>query len=534
MNNVRKTSKVLALLMAMILTVSLFVTATPVLAIEPDATGSITVSGVEDGVTVSAYRLMTVKVNANGQPQDPVYTWVSEIADWVSSEYPQYIDTANNSVKDAFNNDDLSAEEKAEFYDKLAAEIKSNKGSLNIAGTCTGNGTIEKLPMGNYLILIEKGMKVYRPSAVNLVPVWNEDTSAWVMSEAEVVVKSSEPSITKTVNDKEADNETIGKNVSFKVVTDVPQFPANALAKNYEISDTLPGGLTLDATTIAVKGIKGEDETDLAAGAYTLTTTDAKRHDNTPVTFNIKFTYDQIKAYDKIEVTYTAMLNGSAVLVTGNVNTAYLDYSNDPYTAKDWESKDDSATVYTYGLDISKVDKDDNTKFLSGAEFELYATENDAVNGTNKISFVKTGDGVYRVATATDASNTTTTTLVVGKADEVKGKLVIKGLDEATWYLKETKAPEGYNLLNAPVEVTITDADEGVLDGKVDNAAGNEGDDPALVQLTVKNDDGFRLPITGGMGTVLFSMIGIVLMGAAVILFILALKKRKISKKISL
>ena len=95
--------------------------------------------------------------------------------------------------------------------------------------------------------------------------------------------------------------------------------------------------------------------------------------------------------------------------------------------------------------------------------------------------------------------------------------------------MKETKAPGGYNLLASPVEVEIVDADDdGELDGKVKNAAeGATGEAVALVTLMVENDNGFQLPTTGGIGTILFTAVGVVLMGAAVVLVIVALKKKR-------
>ena len=108
------------------------------------------------------------------------------------------------------------------------------------------------------------------------------------------------------------------------------------------------------------------------------------------------------------------------------------------------------------------------------------------------------------------------------------GKLTIKGLSEGTWYLKEITAPDGYNLLASPVKVTIEDKDGEALDGKVSGAAANAtGEAVALVTLTVENDDGFQLPVTGGMGTILFTAVGILLMGAAVILLIFAVRKNR-------
>lgn len=525
----RKQFKALTLCLALLMAISLF--STTVFAIGQDEKGTITVSGVEAGVTVSAYRLMDVAYDYTAnQPVEPVYTWTNEVANWVRTNYSSYIGVGtDNSVQKAFST--ASTNDIAAFYDKLAAAIKDGNSqvSLNVAGTCTGSGDITGLTMGNYLILIENGMRVYRPSAVNFVPTWDVENSVWEMSSPAVVeVKSSTLTIDKTVNDKEADNANIGDTVTFEIVADVPQFPANATAKNYAISDTLSDGLTFNSNSLKVYGITADDhETELVNGTTTYYVQSNQRPNSGGTsTFTLTFNYAEISDYQKIRVEYTATLNENVVLgESGNINNAVLDYSNNPYDSSSWESQTDKVTVYTYGLDISKVDKDDNHS-LSGAEFELYASENDATSRNNKISFVQISEGVYRKALANEEGNTT---LVVGSGQNGSelGKLTLKGLDEGTWYLLETKAPDSYNKLAAPIVVTITDIDNGVLDGKVTNAKGTNGEDVALVSLKVENDDGFQLPVTGGMGTVLFTAIGIVLMGAAIALLVIIFRKRK-------
>ena len=536
-----KLSKAVALCLTLLMVVGLLST-TAFAEVAPTSTGTITVSGVEDKLIVSAYRLMTVQVNENGQPQEPVYTWVDEVATWLRSTKDQTLDFSSyvggendNSVQPAFNGTDVNdtAGGSKTFYDALAAAIRGGTITsfepTKTETTSDGRADLSDMPMGNYLILIENGMKVYSPSAVNLVPKWNNDE--WQMSDATVEVKSSELTITKTVKapntteGKEADNASMGDTVTFDIVTDVPQFPASAIAKNYAISDILPDGLTLTEDPIQVYGVNGDDETPLTNGDTTYYMQDTARPNNLGnSTFTLTFYYDTISSYEKIHVTYTATLNDSADLgTTGNSNNAYLDYTNNPYTSESWQSQDDSATVYTYGLDISKVDKKDNETFLSGAQFELYASEADATSGDNKISFVMESEGVYhKVAADTEGA---VTTLTVGSGNTL-GKLTLKGLDAGTWYLKETKAPGGYNLLASPVSVEIADSD---LNGSV---TVNEQDiTTGLVPLNVENDNGFRLPVTGGMGTILFTAVGAVLMGAAVILLVIVLKRKKAENK---
>src|SRR5699024_5973117 len=113
---------------------------------------------------------------------------------------------------------------------------------------------------------------------------------------------------------------------------------------------------------------------------YTLTTDNATRpvNENPSVTFNLNFKYDEIKDYTKIRVVYTPTANADLETISqdnnvdGNVNTAYLDYNNNPYGAvPTWENQTDIATVYSYGIMVQKVDKSDGRTPLPGAEFTL-------------------------------------------------------------------------------------------------------------------------------------------------------------------
>lgn len=206
MKTKRKLSKAVALCLTLLLAFGMLGT-TAFAKVTPTSTGTITVSVVEDNLTVSVYQLMTVKVNDNGQPQEPVYTWTDVVASWVRTNYPDKIgDTGyigsngDNSVKSGFSNT-ANTTDIATFYDALAAAIRDGTITpfepAKTATTSDGAASITDLTMGNYLILIENGMKVYSPSAVNLVPEWKN--GEWQMSDATVEVKSSELTIIKTV-----------------------------------------------------------------------------------------------------------------------------------------------------------------------------------------------------------------------------------------------------------------------------------------------------------------------------------------------
>lgn len=102
--------------------------------------------------------------------------------------------------------------------------------------------------------------------------------------------------------------------------------------------------------------------------------------------------------------------------------------------------------------------------------------------------------------------------------------LTLSGLDAGTYYLTETKAPDGYNKLGSPVKITITDTDpNGIVDDGTGGADGADG----YVEQTVENSDGFQLPTTGGIGTILFTAGGVLLMGLGVIVLVFVILRRR-------
>lgn len=525
------------------LVMALGMTMTVSAAIPADAKGTISVAGAETDVQVTAYRLMDVNYDTTAdQPVDPVYSWVDEIADWVSDNYSSYIG-ADNSVQEAFSTADPTAI--AAFYDALAARIRSgniNLDSESVTANDNGAADITGLKMGNYLVLVENGRKVYSPSAVNLVPEWKD--GEWVMSTAEVTLKSAEPAITKTAGTADENDLTasIGDTVNYTVTADVPGYPANTLAQNkiFNIYDTLQAGLTLDEGSFQVTGYVSGVEgtaTNLTDGNtdntyYTLTTSEAQDLDGNGVSFSIVFNYDALKAgdgtrFDTVQVKYNATVDADAQAFDSNAdsgnlgNTAKLSYGNNPYAENaTHKNKTDEAKVYTYGVNISKVDAKEENKFLSGAQFTI-STNND---GTNSIKFVNTGDGVYRKAVTNDEEGATETLTVGANPDRI-GKLSLEGLDAGTYYLTETKAPGGYNKLGAPVEIKVTDENpDGLVDDGTEGGNGADG----YTDVIVKNSQGFQLPTTGGIGTVIFTACGVLLMGlgAAVIAFVLMRRRR--------
>ena len=150
------------------------------------------------------------------------------------------------------------------------------------------------------------------------------------------------------------------------------------------------------------------------------------------------------------------------------------------------------------------------------------------------MSLVSLGNGVYRPA----ANGTEATTQDL---EAVNGKLMIKGIDLDEYTLKETEAPEGYVLPDDGIVINLVDNEpDGVLD--TDEESGTTASGTTLransvsvsgktlslgVDNTSYEDDGFQLPTTGGMGTMIFTIAGILLMGGAVALIVVAARKKR-------
>ena len=501
-----------------------------------------------ENVTVNAYKLVSVHTAqldgtnpAVFQPSMPEYTWESGIAGWVRKYYPDYIgaaadggNPADDSVQEVFstgNEDsskDISAAVAANFYAEIEAGIMGGAIQLSPVSLTVSGKTASKsgLTMGVYLVTATGGTAVYRPTVAIITPV--EIGGSWTIAEnAQVVLKSSPVSLKKTITAVNAASDNvvsgdgkhavagIGDTVSYKLEVDVPEYPSQSVSRAFIIKDTLPEWLTLTQGTIKVKMSDGTELQNLS---------DRIRVEGQVLTIDLTQAADKtiqnpIDGKRKLLVTYDAKLNAKATLgEAGNVSTASLTYSNNPYNEASAKIVDDIATVYTFGIEVTKVQKG-TTNPLSGAQFEL----KDAGSIPIKFSdgYVKNADGAATPTTGTD------------------GKLTLKGLAPGTYKLKETKAPAGYVLSAAETEITIADTNfNGIPDSKeqpttdttttqtTTTQTTEKDKDNGLVSITVENTKGFTLPRTGGIGTVLFSMIGIVLMGSGVLLVAVFLRKR--------
>ena len=291
----------------------------------------------------------------------------------------------------------------------------------------------------------------------------------------------------------------VGDKVTYTVtLTDVKGTNLKA-----QIVDTMSKGLTYNNDAVLKATVKGT-ETTLTKGTEYTESTETDDNNSTVVTWEI--TAAQMTAMDvsdKIVVTYSATVNEKASIDGTERNTAISRYS---------EQKTDGTPVEVKTKNITVKKVDESGKALKGAQFELYRTDANAnppadhviVKLTEMTAEEITAAGVtspsatthyYKVDT--NSSNTTIDMAVKDGDNYIYSSAMIFGLDEeSTYFLKETKAPEGYNLL----------PQEKQFEGSVDT-------------VNVENRPGTELPSTGGIGTTIFYVVGALLVvGAGVVL----------------
>jgi fimbrial isopeptide formation D2 family protein/LPXTG-motif cell wall-anchored protein len=423
----------------------------------------------------------------------------------------------------------------------------------NVTGTFTGVG------LGQYIILgggKSTDTRIYRSVTANVVPSV-VDSKYMINTEYDLVMKSSLPTISKTVTGVRTEDDiqsaSVGDTMTYQLNALVPEFPNKATNKTFYVRDTLSKGLSLTSEPV----VKDASGTVLTKGTdYTYT--------QSGQTFYIDFNMDSnaVKTTARVYVTYSAKLNDNAVISgDGNKNTSAVVYANDPFSGSTYdpssgndrpEGKDgygkstSEQTVYTFAIRIVKTDES-TSKALANAEFAVY-TSADCTDST-------------KVGTITTDSNGI-------------GSLV--GVKEGAYWIKETKAPTGYQKLTEAKRITVaksaasvsnatvastkitttttytSNVDEAMYKTQATDASGNllyidasatngvttaKNNTPAyvksftrtvsdsgtvaaqVVSVAITNKAGGELPSTGGIGVVPFIAVGAVLMvGAAIVL----------------
>ena len=507
-------SLVLALMMVLSLAVTAFAADDTTTNNQTVTNGSITIHKINPDADYAIYKLMhlysydnvkgayTYKVDSDWAAffdTDAAKAYVTVDADNIVSANPNFtVDTAAAFAQLALK----YAQEHDIDPEKLST--KQDRSEFNIVQSSDGtsySGTFSGLSLGYYRVDTSTGalggLTTTKPTAA-------------------ITSKNGTPTLDKRVEEDgdagtgtsafgDSNTAEIGQIVNFDIT-----IIAQPGAQNYVYHDIMSVGLDLKPETVVVKfhdpDVAGSNVTLIKDTDYELVTGGLTEG----CTFEIRFDDNFCKTLntnDRLYITYSAVVTNKAVIAgTGNENEAWLEFGSDHTTTHD------KTTTYTYGFEVIKTDASGN--MLDGAEFKLY---NEATGGSPRQLAYNKSTGVYRLATkAVDGEELTDTIKVVKDAN---GNNIVRvvGLDNGTYYLEETKVPDGYNPLTSRKAFTISGG----------NIYADLGDDHTYVSgsgVHVENKTGATMPETGGMGTTLFITIGAMMVMAAGVL--LVTKKR--------
>lgn len=430
---------------------------------------------------------------------------------------------------------------------KKSTALGDNTGTvLNLVTNEAGKISVEDLSSGTYRFIEtsvgadNKGYIMDGAATYEFKVEGNDVTYAGNKgTNITIPVTNDKPDMTKEVKNgsewKHDADYSVGDKVPYRITVSVP---ANiAKLKKFALTDT-PTNLKDDVTSVKVTDKTGKTTIPATATA----TADGNG-------FIIDFAPADLTTYagQNIIVTYNAELLSTAVTTTaGNPNTATLEYSNKILPDTDDESNPnkpgepktdkitDTAVVYTFQIQIEKkAEKADGTS-LADVEFDLYKAVDAGTAG------VATADEVKKAGL--DSSKAWKKINETSLKTNTEGKVSQSGLKNGEYYLVETKTNETYNLLKAPVKVTLniaytttTKAEYNIDETgkttlvkheveKTEFKNAGVASDGIQIQ-TVINKKGFTLPLTGGMGTVLFSVIGLALVLAGVVVITASRKK---------
>ena len=526
---------------------------------------TLNVSNVNDGDTVSAYKLVSYN-----EPDFNSYTFDSGFESYINANKTESDKTAEQYLAslDAAGVNKLlegyaaKCNEKNSEYTLPSNPITSKSATKNTAA-------LEGLEPGYYLLLTStdtKNNRIYTPLSAfiqkdgNDLVVYAGANNSPLKAESDksykVAVKAENgPTIDKKTNATKGDGEATWKETAAAGVNDIVRFYVevnipkynNVSALNLTVNDTLTN-LKYQEGSVKVyenrPDPKGHNDSNNEIQGAIKNSANVVEQDYTTSngagTQKLKFELDYQKIMGEnaaqaktVYIYYEAIMQKEAVTGTNHQgeNVATLKYSNAANPNIEYTTDPEDTDVFTYYIGLTKK-KNKTDDSLKGAYFSVY-TEKNSKTPLKFVEMTENGTKYYRLAVGDEADTVT----------QIEADFQIRGLDANTYYLEEVVAPQGYTKPSGRFEITMTSQMEnnkhtGTLDNKQSSIKALDDADTALIlssgvsvdknyqfSISLGNSSTPNLPTTGGTGTVLLSIGGVVLMAAGA--YLLFFRKKK-------
>lgn len=524
------------------------------------STANVTINSVPEGksITWATYQVLYANYDADSNALEYHLTdWAKDVLVGTGIGKETTEEAAIKKIT-KLTTTGTAATEQSDLVNQLAAATTKITYSAAI-WSVTGTTAAADLPVGAYLVIpsCEEMTFLNMLVSVDTSETTETDEDRWVLTAKGAVLKGKSLSIDKKITGKNGsapvaisagkttETAQIGDTIHYTIEAQVPHYPDNSAVKTFKVVDT-PTNLSISTESISVSGVDAENaETEIAKASYAV----SKDSANGPVTIDFSSIYNgtfynaatKSWPYVSVKITYTAVVTEDAKMgAEGNPNTAKLIYRID---TQDKELPSPKTTVFTYGLNVVKLEAGTEGKKLTNAVFQISRD-----GTTTPLYFKDNEDGSYTLAQdQTTAASTTgyTKDLTTQGTD---GSFWLKGLDAGVDYsLKEVKAPSGYSVNTDTLTIRLTAKtnpdDPTCYTGILRDVTGTEKDkngqaitgagswtyglstEAAKAAVSLTDTKLFELPATGGKGTDGFARNGILLLTAAALVYGISRRK---------
>lgn len=518
---------------------------------------NVTINNVPEGksITWATYQVLYANYDAGSNALEYHLTdWAKDVLVGTGTTEEAEIKKITELTKTG-----TGAKEQSDLVNQLAAA--TTKTPYSASWSVTGTTAKADLPVGAYLVIPSCEEMTFLNMLVSVDTSETTETGAdrWELKAKGAVLKGKTLSIDKKITGKNGttpvaisagkttETAQIGDTIHYTIVAQVPHYPDNSTNKTFKVVDT-PTNLSISTDSISVYGVDAENaETEIAKASYAV----SKDSANGPVTIDFSSIYNgtfynaatKSWPYVSVKITYTAVVTEDAKMgAEGNPNTAKLIYRID---TEEKELPSPKTTVFTYGLNVVKLEAGTEGKKLTNAVFQISRD-----GTTTPLYFKDNEDGSYTLAQdQTTAASTTgyTKDLTTQGTD---GSFWLKGLDAGVDYsLKEVKAPSGYSVNTDTLTIRLTAKtnpdDPTCYTGILRDVTGTEKDkngqaitgagswtyglstEAAKAAVSLTDTKLFELPATGGKGTDGFARNGILLLTAAALVYGISRRKKQ-------